>query len=66
MFDGLAAASVVAVASIAVAILQGRKTRRVNTEEHKDNARRLKRLGKRIGKIDAALEEHLDHHRRNP
>lgn len=66
MYEGLAAALVVAVASVIVAVIQGRKTRQTNTREHNENARRIRKIGKRIGKIDRALEQHLEEHRRNP
>lgn len=66
MFEGLAAALVVAFASIVVAAWQGHKTRNVNTREHNQNAKRIKKLGKQIDKIDKNLEHHLEEHRRNP
>lgn len=66
MLEGIAAAVVMAMASVFAVVWQGRKTRRVNTDEHKQNAAILKRHTKQLRTISRALDAHLDEHKRNP
>lgn len=65
MLEGIAAAVVMACASVFAVVWQGRKTRRVNTDEHKQNAAILKRHTKQLRTISRTLEAHLDEHKRN-
>lgn len=65
MYEGLAAAAVMACASIFAVVWQGRKTRRVNTDEHRQNAAILRRHSKQLRRMNRTLEQHLDDHRRN-
>lgn len=66
MLEGLAAAILMAGASVFAVIWQGRKTRRVNTDEHRQNAAILQRHTKQLRKISRTLDAHLDDHKRNP
>lgn len=66
MLEGIAAALVMACASVFAVVWQGRKTRRLNTDEHKQNAALLRRHTKQLRKISRALEAHLDDHKGNP
>lgn len=66
MLEGIAAALVMAAASIFAVIWQGRKTRRLNTDEHRQNAAILRRHTKQLRRMNRTLESHLEDHRRNP
>lgn len=66
MLEGIAAAVVMACASTFAVVWQSRKTRRLNTDEHKQNAAILKRHTKQLRNITRTLEAHLDDHKRNP
>jgi len=66
MLEGIAAAALMAAASVFAVVWQSRKTRRVNTDEHRQNAAILRRHSKQLRKINRTLEAHLEDHRRNP
>ena len=65
MTEGLAAAAIMAAASIFAVVWQSRKTRRVNTKEHQENGAMLRRHSKQLRKISRTLEDHISDHRKD-
>ena len=64
MTEGLAAAAIMAAASIFAVVWQSRKTRRVNTKEHHETGAMLRRHSKQLKKIARTLDAHLEDHKK--
>ena len=69
--EGIIAAAITGSCALAGLILQSRKTRRINTEEHNFNATtldqietKLDKVVYRIDRVPGKLEDHLDEHKK--
>jgi len=58
----VAAAAVSGLFAFAGIVWQSRKTRNLNTQEHRDNSRKLDKQTRQLKKISNKLDRHLQDH----